>query len=94
MCIVRIVVIGHWALKITGSFNYMGESCKFSCSLPFACGLRSETSESQRVSGAKALYNILKGFFFGWVRSVLRDGGNDSKSRYGFDIADSGHWIK
>ena len=43
------------------------------------------------MSGAKALYNILKGFFFGWVRSVLRDGGNDSKSRYGFDIADSGH---
>ncbi len=36
-----------------------------------ACGPLSESSESQRVSGAEALYNILKGFFFGLIRFVL-----------------------
>ncbi len=41
------------------------------------------------MSGAEALYNILKGFFFGWIRFVLRDGGIDSKSRDRFDIADN-----
>ncbi len=37
VCVVKIVVIWHWALQITGSFNCMGDSCHLSCSLLCAC---------------------------------------------------------
>ncbi len=53
-------------------------------------GPLSKSLESQWVSGAEALYNILKGFFFGWIQFVLLI---DSKSRDGFDKADNSHCL-
>ncbi len=65
VCVVRIVVIGHWALQITGSFNSTCNSCHLSASVPSA------RTSPKRVFGTlqdgwdwSPLYNILKGFFF------------------------------
>ncbi len=64
--VVGIVVIWHWALQNTGSFNNMGDSCHFPHSLPLAWSLNVCSSEDAR-------WVVLKPFiiFIGTLFSIL-----------------------